>query len=374
MDPVKSELSRGEMTRYEGHLNLPGVGLGGQEKLKKASVLCIGVGGLGCPVATYLVAAGVGRIGLVDSDVVEESNLQRQTIFGTSSVGQKKAEFAKRYLEGINPHMSIIAYPIRLTEDWVESLFPEYDIIIDATDNFATRVLINSGSIKFQKPLISGSVFRFEGQVSVFNYQNGPCYECLFPMNEEDVSQDQHCTALGIVSSLTGIVGTIQANEAIKLILGVGEPLSGKLLLVDALEMKTQHLSFSKRSDCPRCQLGESRKLTLGSSNSPLGLKADELLKLVKSGTDIHLIDVRPSDQVELIRIPGSQKIGLEKLIKEPEAFHHLKERNVVIYCGSELRARRGAEALREYGISARYLIGGLREWTLQGLPLEEVE
>ena len=319
----------------------------------------------------------------VTTDVVKESNLQRQVLYGSLSIGQKKSSFAKQSLEALNSSITVHEYSVRLTEEWVEKLFPDYDIIVDATDNFSSRLLINSGCVKFKKPLVSASVYQFEGQVSVFNYQNGPCYECLFPITEREVTSDLSCSSAGIFSTSAGIIGTIQANEVLKLIIGLGEPLSGRLFLFDSLGLKTQILNYSKNANCPRCNgLGKldtdrifsEETIRIERNDSRYGLKPSELWDLIKSDEGILLLDVRPSEQAESTQIPGSRKIAIIDVLQNSTVFHNSDSKKIVLYCGSELRAKRTADNLRVSGVPAYYLIGGMRQWIAQMLPLEAVE
>lgn len=370
-----------ELTRYEGHLNLPKVGILGQQRLKQASVLCIGIGSLGCPVVSYLAAAGIGKIGLVDFDIVEESNFQRQILFRTVDIGEKKSTIAKRSLEMLNPYVSFEAYPVKLTADWIEKLFPKYDIIVDATDNFSSRLTINSGCVKYKKPLISASVYQFEGQISVFNHKDGPCYECLFPITEKEILNEEKCSSIGIFSTLTGIVGTIQANEVLKLIIGLDESLSGQLLLIDSTSLNVQKLNFSKNPLCRQCSGTKStQSVNLNIKNSEIqepqaqyGLNPNEVWNLIQSDQKALLLDLRPNNETTSIRIPGSRKVMLAEVLDQAIEGRFL-EKTLILYCSAELRARRATESLRGSGISAHYLMGGMHKWVSENKPVEQVE
>ena len=253
------KLSKEEIQRYSRHLIMPEVGMEGQLKLKRARVLTIGTGGLGAPLGLYLAAAGVGHLGLVDFDVVDSSNLQRQVTFTTADVGKPKSEAAKARLSALNPAIEIVSYETRLTSDNALELFRDYDIIVDGTDNFPTRFLVNDACVLLGKPNVYGSIFRFEGQATVFGYPGGPCYRCLYP-EPPPPGLVPSCAEGGVLGVLPGIVGSIQAMETIKLILGAGEPLVGRLLLFDALAMRFRELKLKRNPDCPIC--GDHRTIT----------------------------------------------------------------------------------------------------------------
>lgn len=244
--------SKEELDRYARHIVLPGVGGAGQARLKQSAVLVVGAGGLGSPVLMYLAAAGVGRLGLVEMDSVEISNLQRQVLFDTPSVGQRKAQIAKTRLESLNPHIQVEAYAERITSENALSLLAPYDLIIDCTDNFPTRYLLNDACVLLDKPLVYGAIHQFEGQLSVFHHQGGPCYRCLFPQPPTPGTVP-NCAEAGVFGVLPGVIGSLMATEAIKVLLGLGEVLSGKLLLYDGLQARFHRLSFPRRPDCPVC-------------------------------------------------------------------------------------------------------------------------
>ncbi|MBI3564829.1 MAG: molybdopterin-synthase adenylyltransferase MoeB, partial [Elusimicrobia bacterium] len=256
---MSAELSKAELRRYDRHVILPEVGLAGQKKLKASSVLCVGAGGLGSPLALYLAAAGVGRIGIVDFDVVDESNLQRQIIHDTPSVGTPKLESAKKRLAALNPHVVVETYETKLSSANAVELFRKYDVIADGTDNFATRYLVNDACVLTGKPNAYGSIFRFEGQLSVFGLKDGPCYRCLYP-EPPPPGLVPNCAEAGVLGVLPGVIGTMQAVEALKLILGIGRPLSGRLMLYDALEQSWRTLKVKKNPACPVCSENPSIK------------------------------------------------------------------------------------------------------------------
>src|SRR5690348_4939736 len=254
-----AQLSRDEILRYSRHLIMPEVAMEGQIKLKQAKVLCIGAGGLGAPLALYLAAAGVGKLGMVDFDVVDYTNLQRQVIHDTDDVGRPKLESARDTISDINPHVEVVPYETRLTSENALDIFRDYDIVVDGTDNFPTRYLVNDACVLLGKPNVYGSIFRFEGQATVFAYEGGPCYRCLYP-EPPPPGLVPSCAEGGVLGILPGTIGLIQATETVKLILGIGEPLVGRLLLYDALGMKFRELKLRKNPECPMC--GEHRTIT----------------------------------------------------------------------------------------------------------------
>jgi molybdopterin/thiamine biosynthesis adenylyltransferase/rhodanese-related sulfurtransferase len=367
------ELNREEFLRYGRHLIIPEVGLEGQRKLKSASVLIIGAGGLGSPLAFYLTAAGVGRIGIVDFDVVDLSNLQRQILHTTKDVGRSKLESAREKLESLNPNVKIETYEMRLTSENALDLIKEYDIVVDGTDNFPTRYLVNDACVFLKKPNVYGSIFRFEGQVSVFYADKGPCYRCLYK-EPPPPGLVPSCAEGGVLGVLPGIIGTIQALETIKLILGIGEPLIGKLLLFDALKMKFRELKLRKDPECPVCGenptvkelidyeafCGITPEQTLHQSG--LEITPEELKEKLENGEDIILIDVREPVEYEINRIEGSKLIPLSKL---PEKVNELDQtREIVLYCKMGGRSARAVQLLRELGFTrVKNLAGGIDAW-----------
>ncbi|MDZ7269847.1 MAG: molybdopterin-synthase adenylyltransferase MoeB [candidate division KSB1 bacterium] len=368
-------LSHEEIQRYSRHLILPEVALAGQKKLKAASVLLIGTGGLGSPLAMYLAAAGVGRLGLVDCDVVEASNLQRQVMHSTRSVGRPKLESAKNFIAGLNPHVQVTTHETRFTAANALALARDYDIIIDGTDNFPTRYLVNDVCVLLHKPNVYGSIFRFEGQASVFWAEQGPCYRCLYP-EPPPPGLVPSCAEGGVLGVLPGIIGTIQANEALKLILGIGEPLVGRLLLFDALTMRFREMKLHKDPACPVC--GEAPTITAlidyeqfcgmpgagdvhGGHNS-FDISATELARRLKT-EDIYLLDVREPYEFEICALPGAHLVPLAQL---PERLAEIDgSRPIVAYCRSGKRSAQAVRLLHQAGYpSARNLAGGILAWS----------
>jgi len=367
------ELNREEFLRYGRHLIIPEVGLEGQRRLKSASVLIIGAGGLGSPLAFYLTAAGVGRIGIVDFDVVDLSNLQRQILHTTKDVGRSKLESAREKLESLNPNVKIETYEMRLTSENALDLIKEYDIVVDGTDNFPTRYLVNDACVFLKKPNVYGSIFRFEGQVSVFYADKGPCYRCLYK-EPPPPGLVPSCAEGGVLGVLPGIIGTIQALETIKLILGIGEPLIGKLLLFDALMMKFRELKLRKDPECPVCGENPTVKELIDYEafcgitpeqilhQSGLEITPEELKEKLENGEDIILIDVREPVEYEINKIEGSKLIPLSKL---PEKVNELDQtREIVLYCKMGGRSARAVQLLRELGFTrVKNLAGGIDAW-----------
>lgn len=337
-------LSQSEILRYSRQTILPEIGMEGQLKLKAARVLVIGAGGLGCPVLQYLAASGVGTIGIVDYDKVEESNLQRQILYTSGDVGKYKAEIAKEKATSQNPFIHIDAYVIRVTKENVLQLIEPYDIIVDGSDNFSTRYLVNDACVIMHKPLVFGSIFKFEGQVSVFNYKNGPTYRCIFP-ERPDADAALNCATIGVVASLPGIVGTYQANETIKMITGAGEVLSGKLLVIDALNMQMQFFNFGAIEKNKAITQLCDYKYACNSGVSTI--KLEELQQLLTK-EKIQLLDVREPEEhaafnIGGINIPLNQLATDERLL----TIHHI----IILYCASGVRSRHAAEILTGRGL-----------------------
>ena len=357
-----------ELNRYDRHLTLPEVGLEGQQKLKQARVLVIGTGGLGSPISLYLAAAGVGHLGLVDFDVVDESNLQRQVLFTTSQVGQPKVHTAQSRLLELNPEIRVEAHETRLDSNNCMSLFKDYDIIVDGTDNFATRYLVNDACVLLQKPSVYGSIHRFQGQVSVFGSASGPCYRCLYP---EPPPPDlvPSCAEGGVLGILPGVIGSLQATEAIKMILGIGRSLSGRLLTFDALNMKFREIAIPKSDCCPVCS--SEPKITelidykefcgVGVQNSELVVSADEFRQQWESGRRPLLIDVREPHEWEANNLDqfGARLIPLSTLKDKVQEFD--VHQDLVVHCKSGGRSRKAQTQLLEAGFTqVRNLSGGI--------------
>ncbi len=359
-------LSRKEILRYSRHLILPEVGVEGQTKLRASSVLVVGTGGLGAPLGLYLAAAGVGRIGLVDFDTVEFSNLQRQVAFGTSDVGRPKLEAARERLEDINPDITIETHETRLHSGNAFDLLSRYDVIVDGTDNFPTRYLVNDACALLGKPNVYGSIFRFEGQASVFWAGRGPCYRCLYP-EPPPPGLVPSCAEGGVLGVLPGIVGSIQAAEAIKILLGRGNLLVGRLLLFDALEMRFRELKLRRDPRCPLCgdnptirelvDYEEFCGLGRGEAAGP-EITARELKERLDAGAPLTLVDVRTPQEWEICRLEGARLIPVSELPARMAELDSTKE--IVAYCKVGLRSAQAAAVLRAAGFNARNLQGGL--------------
>lgn len=368
-----ASLSNDEILRYSRHLIMPEVGMEGQLKLKAARVLCIGAGGLGSPLALYLAAAGVGTIGIVDFDVVDFTNLQRQIIHTTADVGRKKLDSAEDKLRAINPNVHVIRYDTRLSSANALELFRNFDVIIDGTDNFPTRYLVNDACVLAGKPNVYGSIFRFEGQVSVFGMEEGPCYRCLYP-EPPPPGLVPSCAEGGVLGILPGLVGVMQATEAIKLILGKGEPLVGRLLLVDALAMRFRELKLRKNPDCPACGTHPTIK-ELIDYNEFCGIRGEEkpvdtqvptisveeLKKRKDAGDDLFVLDVREPHEYQICNIDG-YLIPLNDLPKRVNELDSSRE--IVAHCRSGMRSAKAVEFLRQAGFTkVRNLSGGILAW-----------
>jgi molybdopterin/thiamine biosynthesis adenylyltransferase/rhodanese-related sulfurtransferase len=350
-----------EQKRYSRHILLPEIGMEGQEKLKNSSVFVIGAGGLGCPVLLYLAAAGVGKIGIVDFDVVDESNLQRQILYTTEDIGLSKAEQAKKRLQLLNPFIKMEAHKIKISSDNILELLKGYDVVVDGSDNFATRYLVNDACVILNKPLVFGSIFKFEGQVSVFNYKGGPTYRCLYPEPPKD-GEVPNCSEIGVMGVLPGITGTLQANEVIKIITGAGAVLSGKLLMFDALSMSFNTISFNVIPENREIKELIDYEIFCGVSETRTHqISAKELKLKMEQGDSFQLIDVRNEEEFEHFNIGG-------KLIPLPEFEGRRKEIleniEVILICQSGKRSESAAGILQKYGYVKIYnLIGGLNSW-----------
>ncbi|MDQ3080726.1 MAG: molybdopterin-synthase adenylyltransferase MoeB [Gemmatimonadota bacterium] len=381
-NPLPS-LNNDEILRYSRHLILPDVGMEGQRRLKAARVLLVGTGGLGSPAALYLAAAGVGTLGLVDFDVVDVTNLQRQVIHGTRDVGRSKIASARDRINDVNPHVAVESHEVALTSANALEIAAEYDIIVDGTDNFPTRYLVNDTSVLLGKPNVYGSIFRFEGQASVFATQDGPCYRCLF-REPPPPGLVPSCAEGGVFGVLPGIIGTIQATETIKLILGVGESLAGRLLLVDTLGMQFRTVKLRRDPECPACGTREIRELidyvhfcgipstpTEASTESGSNAASAEIVELtprelserMARGDDFDLIDVREPFEWEIARIEGARLIPLGTLGAAVPALDPSRE--LVLYCKGGVRSLKAARELQAAGFTRlSNVTGGISRWS----------
>jgi molybdopterin/thiamine biosynthesis adenylyltransferase/rhodanese-related sulfurtransferase len=366
-------LSNDEILRYSRHLIMPEVGMEGQLKLKAARVLCIGAGGLGSPLALYLAAAGVGTLGIVDFDVVDYTNLQRQIIHSTADVGRKKLDSAAEKLKAINPFLNLRPFETRLTSANALDLFREFDIIADGTDNFPTRYLVNDACVLTGKPNVYGSIFRFEGQASVFATEDGPCYRCLYP-EPPPPGLVPSCAEGGVLGILPGLVGVIQATETIKLILGQGDSLAGRLLLVDALGMKFRELKLRKNPDCPVC--GKNRTITklidyeefcgIRGQEAPVedvvpAISVEELKKKLDAKSDVFILDVREPHEYQICNLNG-YLVPLNDLPKRVSELDSSRE--IVAHCKMGGRSAKAVQFLRQAGFKKVYnLTGGITAW-----------
>jgi len=374
--PELPELSSEELARYSRHLILPELGMDGQRKLKNARVLLVGTGGLGAPLGMYLAAAGVGTLGIVDFDTVDASNLQRQIIHGTKDVGRPKIASARDRIHDINPNVDVVAYETRLTSANALDIIRDFDVVADGTDNYPTRYLVNDACILLGKPNVYGSIFRFEGQASVFGAPDGPCYRCLYP-EPPPPGLVPSCAEGGVLGVLPGIVGTIQATEAIKLILEDGEPLVNRLLLFDAWTMRFREVKLRKDPDCPMCGTHPTIKALIdyelfcgiapaahdGGTEETGEITAAELKRRIDLGQDIQLIDVREPFEFAIARIPNGTLIPLGQI--ERRAGEIDSTRETVVYCKVGMRSAAAVHRLKEAGFPGRLLNlkGGILAW-----------
>jgi adenylyltransferase/sulfurtransferase len=373
------ELTVDELSRYARHLILPEVGMEGQQKLKAARVLCVGTGGLGSPLALYLAAAGIGTLGLVDYDVVDASNLQRQIIHSTKDIGRSKLDSAQEKLLALNPALNLVKHETMLKSENALDILKDYDIVADGTDNFPTRYLVNDACVLSGKPNVYGSVFRFEGQASVFATREGPCYRCLYP-EPPPPGMVPSCAEGGVLGILPGLVGVIQATEVIKLILGKGEPLIGRLLLVDALAMRFREVKLRKNPDCPVCGpnptvtqlidyqqfcgIAPETQQEQSVKNGIPQISVKELKRRIDAGEDLFILDVRQPFEYQIANIGG-------KLIPMSEVPSRLAEidrnREIVVHCKLGISSQKVAEFLAQAGYAnVKSLAGGIRAWADQ--------
>jgi sulfur-carrier protein adenylyltransferase/sulfurtransferase len=384
------KLTNDEISRYSRHLILPEVGMEGQQKLKAAKVLCVGTGGLGAPLALYLAAAGVGTLGLVDFDVVDESNLQRQIIHSTATVGKLKVDSAEIMLNGLNPNMKVVKHNTMLTSANALEIFKDYDVIADGTDNFQTRYLVNDACVLSNKPNAYGSIFRFEGQASVFATKEGPCYRCLYP-EPPPPGLVPSCAEGGVLGILPGLVGIIQATEVIKLILGIGDTLVGRLLLVDALSMNFRTLKLRKNPDCPACgthptitelidydqfcgiekpksvgPLEVARDKAVGEAAAVDGIpqiSVEELKRRLDAKENVFVLDVREPHEYPIANL-GAPLIPVGELEKRIGELAAQKDREIVVHCRSGARSQKAALILKNAGFThVENLAGGILAW-----------
>jgi molybdopterin/thiamine biosynthesis adenylyltransferase/rhodanese-related sulfurtransferase len=366
-------LSQEEVLRYSRHLIIPEVGVEGQRRLKDAAVLMVGAGGLGSPIALYLAAAGVGRLGIAEFDVVDETNLQRQLLHGTKDVGRKKLDSARDRVHDVNPHVEVVPHEVRLTSENALEIIRQYDLVVDGTDNFATRYLVNDACVLLGKPNVYGSIFRFEGQSTVFCTSDGPCYRCLYP-EPPPPGLVPSCAEGGVLGILPGLVGLVQATETVKLVAGIGEPLVGRLLLVDALGMQFRTVKLRKDPRCPACGTRELRALV--DYEQFCGIRGREedtadvptitpvdLDARLRRREPLDLVDVREPHEWDICRIDGARLAPLSSL---EEALRTLDSaRDVVLYCRSGVRSAKALRQLQAAGFRRVWnLAGGIRRWS----------
>jgi adenylyltransferase/sulfurtransferase len=375
-------LSKDEILRYSRHLIVPEVGMEGQLKLKAAKVLLVGTGGLGAPLGLYLAAAGIGKIGLVDFDVVDFTNLQRQVIHFTKDVGRNKIDSAAEKMTALNPNVEIVKHEVALSSENAMEILKDYDLVVDGTDNFPTRYLVNDACVLLGKPNVYGSIFRFEGQATVFAYEGGPCYRCLYP-EPPPPGLVPSCAEGGVLGILPGTIGLIQATEAVKLILGIGEPLVGRLLLFDALGMRFRELKLRKNPECPIC--GDHRTITKlidyhqfcgvpqetpkqEAKVTESEIEVTEVKEKLDRGDDFVLIDVREPHEYQICNIPAAKLIPLGEVGKRLDELD--PEADIVIHCKSGMRSARACGILKAAGFKhVRNMKGGILAWSDQVDP-----
>ena len=371
-----AELTVNEVKRYSRHLIIPDVGMTGQKRLKNAKVLCVGAGGLGSPALLYLAAAGVGTLGVIDFDVVDESNLQRQIIHGQSDIGRPKAVSARDSIKEVNPYVNVIVHEEALTTDNVMEIFSGYDLIVDGTDNFATRYMVNDACVLLHKPYVWGSIYRFDGQASVFWADYGPCYRCLYP-EPPPPGMVPSCAEGGVLGVLCASIGSIQVTEAIKLLTGIGEPLAGRLMVYDALEMSYRALNIKKDPDCPIC--GENATITelidydafcgaisADAQEAATGstITAAELKAMLDQDDNIFLIDVREPNEYEIVNIPGAVLIPKDQFLNGSALEKLPQDQRIVLHCKSGVRSAEVLAVVKNAGFAdAVHLGGGVLSW-----------
>jgi adenylyltransferase/sulfurtransferase len=377
-----ADLTIDEVRRYSRHLIIPDVGMAGQKRLKNAKVLCVGAGGLGSPALMYLAAAGVGTLGIVEFDTVDESNLQRQVIHGQSDIGKPKAESAAATIREINPLVTVNIHNEALSNDNVMEIFSGYDLIVDGTDNFATRYMVNDAAVFLKKPYVWGSIYRFDGQASVFWAERGPCYRCLYP-EPPPPGMVPSCAEGGVLGVLCASIGSIQVTEAIKLITGIGEPLLGALTVYDALEMTYRKIRVRKDPNCAVCGENptvtelidyedfcgavstEAAEATRGATITPRELK-----EWLDAGKSIELVDVREPNEYEIVAIPGSRLIPKDRILRGEALAELPQDRQLVLYCKSGVRSAEALAAVKNAGFrDAVHVQGGVVGWVKQVDP-----
>jgi adenylyltransferase/sulfurtransferase len=378
-----AELTRDEVNRYSRHLIIPDVGMAGQKRLKNAKVLCVGAGGLGSPALMYLAAAGVGTLGVIDFDIVDESNLQRQIIHRQSSLGQPKAESAAATVRDINPLINVVVHNEALSNENVMEIFAQYDLIVDGTDNFATRYMVNDAAVLLGKPYVWGSIYRFDGQASVFWAEHGPCYRCLYP-EPPPPGMVPSCAEGGVLGVLCASIGSIQVNEAIKLLTGIGEPLVGRLMIYDALEMTYRQVKVRKDPECPLCGKNPSITELLDDYEAFCGAVSDEAQQAVQGSTisvrelkdlqdrgeDIFLIDVREPNEYEIVSIPGATLIPKGEFLNGNALELLPQDKKIVLHCKSGVRSAEALAVVKSAGFGdAVHVGGGVLAWVKEIEP-----
>jgi sulfur-carrier protein adenylyltransferase/sulfurtransferase len=377
-----ADLSVDEVKRYSRHLIIPDVGMTGQKRLKNAKVLVVGAGGLGSPALLYLAAAGVGTLGIVDFDVVDESNLQRQIIHGVSDIGKPKAESARDSIQEINPYVEVVLHEERLDSDNALDIFRPYDLIVDGTDNFATRYLVNDACVLLNKPYVWGSIYRFDGQASVFWAEYGPCYRCLYP-EPPPPGMVPSCAEGGVLGVLCASIGSIQVTEAIKVITGIGDPLVGRLMIYDALEMSYRSVKVRKDPECPVCGKNptitelidyeafcgavsdEAQEAVQGST-----ITAKDLKNMMDNGDNIFVVDVREPNEYEIVSIPGATLIPKGEFLSGAALEKLPQDKRIVLHCKSGARSAEALAVVKDAGFSdAVHVGGGVLAWVNQVDP-----
>jgi adenylyltransferase/sulfurtransferase len=369
-----------EVRRYSRHLIIPDVAMAGQQRLMNAKVLCVGAGGLGSPALMYLAAAGVGTIGIVEFDTVDESNLQRQIIHGQSDIGKSKAQSAKAKISEINPFVNVITHEVRLDNSNVKEIFSQYDIIVDGTDNFATRYLVNDACVLLKKPYVWGSIYRFDGQASVFWAEYGPCYRCLYP-EPPPPGMVPSCAEGGVLGVLCATIGSIQTTEAIKVITGVGDAMIGSLMIYDALEMSFRKIKVRKDPNCPLCGDNPTQKDLLPDYEAFCGVLSDaaevavkdstisvtELAGKIEANENFYLVDVREPSEFEIVRIPGSHLLPKQGFLDGTVLATLPQDKPIILHCKSGVRSAECLAILKGAGFAdATHVAGGVIAWAKQ--------